>query len=365
MGAIADDGEIDLDVLVDGRTIDVDVDLFRARRKGVETSGDAVVEARADRDHQIAVMHGVIGFPGAVHAEHAKPVFARPRIGAEPHQRRGDGKARQADEFAQQRRRRGSGIDDAAAGIKDRTLRRRHHAHGLLHRLHVGVELGMIGLVRGAARRGVDAARKLHVLGDVDDHGSGPAGRGHIEGFMQHARQIGDVLDQIIVLRAVAGDADRVAFLKGVGADEMRRHLPGDADKRDRIHQRVGEARHRIGGARSRGDEQHADLARGARIALRGMGGPLLMAHENVLHLLLLEEHVVDRKDGAARIAEKNLHALVLQGFDHHFGAGHFLRHHHFPSCFSRRATRMFFVFGQQKRPSWGLGSSAIGGGRA
>ena len=133
------------------------------------------------------------------------------------------------------------------------------------------------------------------------------------------------------MLGAVAGDADRVAFLKGVGADEMRRHLSGDADERDRIHQRVGEAGDGVGGAGAGGDEQHADLAGRARIALGGMRRALLVAHENMLHLLLMEEHVIDRKDRAARIAEQNLDALILQGFDHHFRAGHFLRHGLFP----------------------------------
>ena len=48
MRAIADDRQIDLDVLVDRGRVDVDVDLLRARREGVEPAGDAVVEARAD-----------------------------------------------------------------------------------------------------------------------------------------------------------------------------------------------------------------------------------------------------------------------------------------------------------------------------
>ena len=51
---------------------------------------------------------------------------------------------------------------------------------------------------------------------------------GDVERLVQHARQIVDVLHQIIVLGAGPGDADRVALLEGVVADQMRRHLPGD-----------------------------------------------------------------------------------------------------------------------------------------
>ena len=48
--------------------------LRRARRERVEPAGDAVVEARADADHQVAVVHRPVGLVGAVHAEHAEPL---------------------------------------------------------------------------------------------------------------------------------------------------------------------------------------------------------------------------------------------------------------------------------------------------
>ena len=35
---------------------------FGLRREGVEPAGDAIVEARADADHQIAIVHRVVGF---------------------------------------------------------------------------------------------------------------------------------------------------------------------------------------------------------------------------------------------------------------------------------------------------------------
>src|SRR3954471_19890469 len=46
MRAIADDREIDLDILVDRGRVDVDVDLARSRRERVEPPGNAVIEAR-------------------------------------------------------------------------------------------------------------------------------------------------------------------------------------------------------------------------------------------------------------------------------------------------------------------------------
>ena len=117
---------IDLDVLVDRGRIDIDVDLLRARRERVEPAGDAVVEARADADHQVAIVHRPVGFPGAVHAEHAEPLRIGRRIGAEPHQRRGDREAGELDQLAQQRAGVRAGIDDAAAGVEQRALGARH-----------------------------------------------------------------------------------------------------------------------------------------------------------------------------------------------------------------------------------------------
>ena len=127
---------------------------------------------------------------------------------------------------------------------------------------------------------------------------------GDVERLVQHARQILDVLDQIIVLGARPRDADRVAFLERVVADQMGRHLSGDADDRDRIHQRVGQAGDRVGGAGPGGHQHAADLAGRARIAFGRVHRALLVPHQDVLQLVLLEQRVVDRQHRAARIAE-------------------------------------------------------------
>ena len=77
MRAIADDRHIGLDVLVDRRRIDIDMNLLRAGREGIQPSGDAVIETRADADHHIAIVHRHVGFERAVHAEHSDPLADR------------------------------------------------------------------------------------------------------------------------------------------------------------------------------------------------------------------------------------------------------------------------------------------------
>ena len=87
MGHVAHNRNINLHRLVDRRGIDIDMDLLRARREGIKPARDAVIKARANIDHHIAVMHGHVGFISAVHAQHAHPVLAARRIGAKAHQR--------------------------------------------------------------------------------------------------------------------------------------------------------------------------------------------------------------------------------------------------------------------------------------
>ena len=55
-------------------------------------------------DHHVAVVHGVVGLEGAVHAEHAEPLRVGGRKGAQAHQGRGHRRAGQRGEFAQQAR---------------------------------------------------------------------------------------------------------------------------------------------------------------------------------------------------------------------------------------------------------------------
>ena len=71
----------------------------------IEAAGDAIVETRADRDDQIAIVHRIIGLVSAVHAEHAEPFRIMRRKGAEAHQGGRDREARRGDEIAQQARR--------------------------------------------------------------------------------------------------------------------------------------------------------------------------------------------------------------------------------------------------------------------
>ena len=117
-------------------------------------------------------------------------------------------------------------------------------------------------------------------------------------------------------------DAEDIGFLEGVRADAMRRHLARDANERNRVHHRRGEARHQVGGAGSGGDQDHAHPAGAAGVAFGGVHRALLVADQDVLQLRA-GQGVIDRHDGAARITEQMLHAVILQGFQNDFRPCH------------------------------------------
>ena len=327
MRHVADDRDIGADHLVDRGRVDIDMRLLRFRREIGDPPGDPVVETGADIDHQVAAMHREVGLVEPVHAEHAEPVPAARRIGAEAHQRRGDGKAGRIGQLAQQPAGIGPGIDHPAAGVENRPL-------GLFQRLdqrrdhrRIALDLRLIMPGRGLLRLDIGAGGELHVLGNVHQHRAGPAPCGDVERLMYGLGQPVGLLDQPVVLGGGAGDAHRVGLLEGVRADHEGRHLAGQHDERDRIHQRIDHPGHGIGRAGAGGDEHDARLAGRAGIALGHMDGALFVAHQDVTDRVLLENLVVDRQHGAAGIAEHHLDALILQGLHHHLRAGHRPRH--------------------------------------
>jgi hypothetical protein len=138
---------------------------------------------------------------------------------------------------------------------------------------------------------------------------------------MHHAGEVLGAANQVIVLGGRTRDPGGVGFLERVVADQMGRHLAGQADDRNAVHQRVHQPGHRIGGTGAGGNQYDADAAGAARIALGGMHGGLLVADQHMADGVLVEQRVVDRQHGAAGIAENDFDALILQRTDQNFGS--------------------------------------------
>ncbi len=152
----------------------------------------------------------------------------------------------------------------------------------------------------------------MRIFGYIDEDGAGTAGTGHIEGFAQDPGQLIGVGNQVVVLGDRKRDAGDVSFLKGVGADQLAAHLPGDAHDGRRIQHRGGDAGDHVGRPRPRSRNRHSNLATGPGIAVRHVGGALLVAHQDVVDIAMLQG-VIRRQNCASGIAENVLYALALQ----------------------------------------------------
>ena len=141
------------------------------------------------------------------------------------------------------------------------------------------------------------------------------------------------------MLGAGARDSDGVAFLECIIADQMGRDLPGDHHQWDGIHQGVGQAGHSIGRARAGGHQNDARLAGRARIAFGGMDRALLVPHEHMDQLIVLEQRIIDGQHRAAGIAENVAYALVFERANHDFRPGQF---HAFRQICRRRDAHLF-----------------------
>ena len=153
-------------------------------------------------------------------------------------------------------------IDNPTARIKNRALGFRHHVDGLLNAQDIAIHLGLVGAVFDVLGANVFARFELNVLWHVDNHRAGPAMGRHIKGLMDDPRQILDALHQIVMLGAMAGNANRITFLKRIRADQMGWNLPGEAHQRNGIEQRISQPCDGVGCTGARRDQHHAHFAR-------------------------------------------------------------------------------------------------------
>ena len=217
----------------------------------------------------------------------------------------------------------GVGVEDAAAGVDDRLLRLDDRLRRLAH-------LPLVNLRRRAPAGQVDLGRVrevdlglLGVLGDVDEHGAGPAGAGDVEGVLDRLRQLAGIQDEPRMLDDRHRDAGGVGLLEGVGADQVRPDLAGDADERRRVHPRVGDRGHEIGRTGARGRQRDSDLAGGARVALGHVAGALLVAAEHVPYGRAPRDCVVGRQDRPTGDPEHDIDAFCLERAQDGVGAEH------------------------------------------
>ena len=282
-----------------------------ARGELADVEGHAVVEASAEGDDEVRLLHGHVGVSGSVHAEHVQGLVVELVEAAETLQGGGHGDGRQVGELLEQL---GPelGLDDALAGVDDRLLGHVDEPGDAGHR---GLELLVVevhGVLDGRARQRGDRALRRnrptqdagrHVLGQVDEDGTGPAGGGDLERLVDAARKLGDVLDHDVPLGAGPRDAADVGLLEGVAADTGRRDLAAEDDHRRAVEERVLHGGHDVGRAGTGRHEDDARLAGCAGVAFGHVAGALLVPGEDEVEVRGVVDGIKDGENGAAGVS--------------------------------------------------------------
>ncbi|MNV47394.1 hypothetical protein D3C71_1392620 [compost metagenome] len=213
--------------------------------------------------------------------------------------------------------------DDAATCVNDRALGRQEHFRSLADLPRVAPNRRAVGAQLDLFR--VDVFELLgrvgHIFWNVDHDRARTTGLRQIEGFFQNFRDFSGVLDHEAVLHDRPRDPDHVGFLEGIGAHHGARHLAGQDDHRNRVHVGRGNTGNGIGRAWTGGHQYHAGFTGGTGVAIRHMGGGLLVTNQDVLDFRFLEQGVVNMKKSTTRVPVDVLNAFVTQEADDHLSA--------------------------------------------
>jgi hypothetical protein len=210
----------------------------------------------------------------------------------------------------------GVAAEDAASHVK-------HGALGVAQGL--GNAVRRVGVDSGTHHRRGQLGEGAHgkvgredVHRHIDQDGAGPPGLAQVEGPLHDARQVRHAIHTVDAL--AEGPVDfvlvrihvQVHFLVRMAAEVMRGHVAGDHHQGDGIERGVGHAGGRIGETWSEVGEENARLAGGARVAIGGMGGHLLVAGGDEANAAALQG--IEQCDhGVAAQPEDDLHADALQ----------------------------------------------------
>jgi hypothetical protein len=293
----------------------------RASGKVLRIADDTIVETRADGEQDVAMLHGHVGFQGAMHTEHADELLVSRRIPSQTHQGIGDGETKQPREQCHVLR--GVAQHHATAGIDHRPLGLQQHLRGFANLPAMSLGHRVIR-AHGDLRRIIKSAALLcNVLGYIDHDRARSSGRRDIESLLDRDGKVAYILDQ------------KMCFTHGRGCRPYRTPEtrparwpalapPGENHHGDGVHVGGGDAGHRVGDAWAAGYQRHADPSGGTGIAVGRMDRALLVPYQDVLKFVLLEDFVVDIEYCAPGIAKYEVDTLFVQAANDDFRAGNF-----------------------------------------
>ena len=314
---VGDDAEVGRIVAADLRRVGVDVDQPRRRNREREPriprARVRLRQPRADRDDEIGAAAGVVRdrqAPESGLAEQQRMILVQAAL---PHQRV---RHRHVERVGERRELGGR-------------ARRQHAAAGVEHgSLGGGERLDDPARGRRIERRPRDRRRRLLERAGRDRPRRCPSARRpararaarlrQMERALENPREVLDAIDAIHALAERPVDLElarvvvEVDLLMRMPSVEVRLHVAGDHDHRNRIERRVGHAGRRV---RQSGPEmrQHdAGLAGGARVAIGGVRRGLLVPGRHEPDAALAER-IEHPDDGVPAQAEHHLDAELLE----------------------------------------------------
>ena len=151
----------------------------------------------------------------------------------------------------------------------------------------------------------------LHILGNIDQHGTRTTGIGNLEGLCHHIAQLGRIRHHKGVFGTGQRHAQNIDLLKGIGTDKVASHLTSNRHHRHRIHHGIGKTRDEVGRTGTGGGDANPHLTRATGIAYGSHGCTLLMTAEQMGDAAIIQS-VIDRHNGPPGITENLSHTLLV-----------------------------------------------------
>ena len=139
--------------------------------------------------------------------------------------------------------------------------------------------------------------------------------------LFDHARDLVDVPNEVAVFHDRQGHAEEIGLLERAAADHFLRHLAGNGDDRNRIHEGIGQAGDKIGCAGAGGGHAEAHFSGSARVAFGRKNAALFMAGKDCADLFGARKCLMDRHARPAGISENGVGTLELETADKELGS--------------------------------------------
>ena len=270
-----------------------------------------VVEADADSQQKIGLVHRVVGVNGAMHAEPFEGEVVILGEATDSHQGGGHGDLgtlRKLLEFLGSIRR-----DHASAAVDHRLLGGGDQTEHFLKGDLIGPAHGVVAAQGDALGEDRLGRLVLDILGNIDQHRPRTPTLGDMESLLDDAGDVIDIPDEIAVLHHGKGHPEKVGLLESPAPDHLLRHLTGDCHQGHRVHVGIGNAGDQIRCTGTRGGHADAGLSGHTGIPFGGKSPPLLMTGKDGTDLLRLGQGLMDRHRATTGVGKDIIHPLALQ----------------------------------------------------